>query len=140
MLEIGKYLVYVGKKGSHAVAARFVSGDYRTTSSASHMMSTIGWKSLQYRCQLSKHVMLYRITNKLVTIPTTFFCDYKRPSTRIHDPILPNRQLQSTLPPVYHNSLEPDPARRSHQPYRGHFQDGLPPWSLSTPYHVFTIF
>jgi len=49
-------------------AAHFVSGGYHTTSSVSHMISTIGWKSLQHRRQLSKLVMLYRITNQLVAI------------------------------------------------------------------------
>ena len=44
-------------------AAHFVSGGYHTTSSVSHMISTIGWKSLQHRRQVSKLVMLYRITN-----------------------------------------------------------------------------
>ena len=43
--------------------------DYHTTNSVSHLMSTIGWKSLQHRRQLSKRVMLYRIINQLVVIP-----------------------------------------------------------------------
>ena len=67
-------------------AARFVSGDYHTTSSVSHMMCTIDWKFLQHRHQLSKLVMMYRITNQLVAIHLTFFCHYKIPSPRIHDP------------------------------------------------------
>ena len=49
-------------------AACFVSGDYHTTSSVSHMVCTIGWKSIQHRRQPSKCVTMYRITNKLVAI------------------------------------------------------------------------
>ena len=120
--------------------ARFVRGDYHTTSSVSHMKSTIGWKSLQHRRQLSKCVMLYRITNQLVAIHSTFFCDYKRPLTRINDPILLNRHFEPILIPVYHKTLEPD-LTRSHQPYLGHFQGkGCHPGVLSTPPHVLTIF
>ena len=55
-------------------------------------------------------------------ISSTFFCDYKRPTSQIHDPILPNRHLQPILLPVYHKTLEPDPTQSSHLPYLGHFQ------------------
>ena len=120
-------------------AARFVRGDYHTSSSVSHMMSTIGWKSLQHRRQLSKCVMLYRITNQLVAIPSTFFCDYKRPSTWMHDPILSNRHFEPILLPSTIR-LPQDPTSSSHQPHLGHFQGkGCHPGILSTPQHVFNL-
>ena len=46
--------------------ARFVTGDYRTTSSTSQMIQDLGWPSLQQRRQDAKLVMMYRITYGLV--------------------------------------------------------------------------
>ena len=52
-------------------AARFVTGDYRTTSSASDMISNLGWESLQHRRTEAKLVMMYRITFGLIDITAT---------------------------------------------------------------------
>jgi hypothetical protein len=54
-------------------AARFVKGDYRTTSSTSQMISDLGWPTLQERRVNAKLVMVYRIVHHLIDIPPTFF-------------------------------------------------------------------
>jgi hypothetical protein len=50
-------------------AARFVTGDYRRTSSTSQMIATLGWPTLQQRREETKLVLVYRITHGLVDIP-----------------------------------------------------------------------
>ena len=52
-------------------SAGFVMGDYRTTSSVTAMMTELHWQTLQERRALAKAVMMYRIVNNLVDIPTT---------------------------------------------------------------------
>ena len=52
-------------------AARFVTGDYRTTSSTSQMIQDLGWPSLQQRRQDAKLVMMYRIIYGLLDIPAS---------------------------------------------------------------------
>ena len=54
-------------------AARFVKGDYRTTSSTSQMIADLGWQTLQERRTNSKLVMTYRILHGLVEIPKGMF-------------------------------------------------------------------
>ena len=51
-------------------AARYVKGDYSRKNSVSTMLSNLGWKSLQHRRQAAKATMMYRITNKLIDIPS----------------------------------------------------------------------
>ena len=52
-------------------AARFVTGDYHTTSSTSSMIKQLGWQTLQQRRQYTKVIMVYRIINRLVDIDAT---------------------------------------------------------------------
>ena len=52
-------------------SARFVTGDYRQTSSVSSMLQQLNWPTLQERRATQKTVMMYRIVNHLVAIPTT---------------------------------------------------------------------
>ncbi|XP_052224959.1 uncharacterized protein LOC127840589 [Dreissena polymorpha] len=55
-------------------AARFVKGDYHTTSSTSQMVANLGWQPLAERRFNAKLVMVYRITHFLIDIqPVTFF-------------------------------------------------------------------
>jgi len=42
-------------------AARFVTGDYRTTSSVTLMLEALQWTELQQRRKRAKVIMLYRI-------------------------------------------------------------------------------
>ena len=53
-------------------SARFVMGDYHTTSSVTTMLTTLGWNTLQERRAQAKAVMMYRIVNNLVDIPRTY--------------------------------------------------------------------
>jgi hypothetical protein len=50
-------------------AARFVCGDYRT-SSVTSMLNSLQWDTIQHRRQHLKVIMLYRIINGLVAIST----------------------------------------------------------------------
>ena len=49
-------------------AARFVTGDYRTTSSVTRMLEALQWTKLQQRRKRANVIMLYRIVNHLITI------------------------------------------------------------------------
>ena len=61
-------------------AARFFTGDYKTTSSTSQMITNLGWSSLQQRRIEARLVMMYRITHDLVDIPAA---QYLHPATFI---------------------------------------------------------
>ena len=86
-------------------AARFVTGDYRRTSSVSAMIKTLQWPSLQSRRKTSKAVTMYKIVNdelyvkydKLERLPSAtrirgHSWRYKIPSSNI------NCHLQSFFP------------------------------------------
>ena len=62
-------------------AAKFVTGDYKTTSSTSQMIANLGWSSLQQRRTVARLVMMYRITHDLVDIPVA---QYLHPATVMH--------------------------------------------------------
>ena len=62
-------------------SARFVTGDYKTTSSTSQMITNLGWSSLQQRRIEARLVMMYRITHDLVDIPAA---QYLHPATVMH--------------------------------------------------------
>jgi hypothetical protein len=49
-------------------AARFVTGDYRTTSSVTRMLAALQWTELQQHRKIAKVIMLYRIVNHLIAI------------------------------------------------------------------------
>ena len=65
-------------------AARFVVGDYKTTSSSSQMYRDLEWSSLQQRKEDSKVVLMYRIMYALVDIPATAYLRPIRSMTRGH--------------------------------------------------------
>ncbi|MEW8548097.1 MAG: reverse transcriptase family protein, partial [Candidatus Thiodiazotropha sp.] len=65
-------------------AARFVTGDYHTTSSVSDMINDLGWETLQQRRTQAKLVMMYRITHGLIDIPATQLLHPAALSTRGH--------------------------------------------------------
>ena len=50
-------------------AAQYVMNDYSRESSVTTMLQDLGWNSLQHRRDIAKVTMMYRITNKLITIP-----------------------------------------------------------------------
>ena len=51
-------------------AARFVKGDYRTTSSVTKMMKQLQWQPLQQRRKAAKAVMMNKILKKEIEIPS----------------------------------------------------------------------
>jgi hypothetical protein len=80
-------------------AARFVTGDYRTTSSVTQMVDALQWTELQQRRKRAKVIILYRIVNHLVAISPE---PYLIPrcvvlTTRGHDTrfLLPYSMIQS---------------------------------------------
>ena len=66
-------------------AARFVSNDYRRTSSVTEMISTLGWDTLQKRRDLARLSMMYRILLHLVDIPVEPYLTPSTSMTRGHD-------------------------------------------------------
>ena len=54
-------------------AARFVTGDYRRTSSVSSMLGHLGWEEFHTRRQYGKMALMYRIVNHLVELPASPF-------------------------------------------------------------------
>ena len=65
-------------------AARFVKGDYRTTSSTSQMIKDLGWQPLQNRRQQAKVTMMYRIVYNLIDIPAAQYLHNTTSVTRGH--------------------------------------------------------
>ena len=54
-------------------AARFVTGEYRRTSSVSALIKTLECNPLAHRRAMSRVTMLYRVTHGLVDIPQDHF-------------------------------------------------------------------
>ena len=54
----------------HRRAARLVYSNYQTTSSVSAMLSHLNWMSLQERLAQAKAVMMYRVVNQQIDIPS----------------------------------------------------------------------
>jgi hypothetical protein len=54
-------------------AARFVKGDYHTTSSTSQMIKSLGWQSLEQRRTNAKLVTMYRVVHNLIDNSTEKF-------------------------------------------------------------------
>ena len=50
-------------------AARFVTGDYRYTSSVTAMIESLSWETLQHRRQQANAIMMFRIVHAMVAIP-----------------------------------------------------------------------
>ena len=65
-------------------AARFVHGDYKTTSSTSDMIGRLQWPSLQQRREHAKLVMVYKISHSLIDIPAVMYLHPIVSSTRGH--------------------------------------------------------
>jgi len=66
-------------------AARFVKGDYNTTSSTSQMITDLGWPSLLQRRQQAKLCMMYRIVHELIEIPLPQNLHLRSSTTRGHN-------------------------------------------------------
>ena len=49
-------------------AARFVTGDYRYTSSVTAMIESLSWETLQHRRQQAKAIAMFRIGHAMMAI------------------------------------------------------------------------
>ena len=80
-------------------AARFVTGNYRTTCSVTKMLQDLQWPTLQDRRRKAKVTMLYRTVHHLVAIPSHTYLVPRGASlpTRGHDIrfLLPYSRIQS---------------------------------------------
>ena len=67
-------------------AARFVTGDYRLTTSTTALVKSVGWDPLEKRRLLFQATMLYKIRNKLVnfSIPADIGSQTRSRSQRAH--------------------------------------------------------
>ncbi|KAK3103099.1 hypothetical protein FSP39_016427 [Pinctada imbricata] len=88
-------------------AARFIMGDYHTTSSVTTMMEQLGWRTLQERRAQAKAVMMFRIVNQLVDIPHTYLTP-ARVSVRGHSQRFTVPHTRTT---TYRHSFFPDSIR-----------------------------
>ena len=66
-------------------AARFMSNDYRRSSSVTEMVSTLSWGTLKKRIDLARLSMMYRIVHHLVDIPVEPYVTPSTSITRGHD-------------------------------------------------------
>ena len=66
-------------------AARFVTGNYQRTSSVTQMMQDLSWDNLAERRAKTKVVMLYKIVNHLVDVPSEQYLIPTGSCTRGHD-------------------------------------------------------
>ena len=82
-------------------AARFVVGDYKTTSSTSQMIRDLEWPSLQQRREDSKVALMYRIMYALVDIPHTCALSAVRPADTHSGSQSPSAELTSTDTPSF---------------------------------------
>ena len=66
-------------------AARFVTGDYRLTTSITALVKSIGWDPLEKRRKLSQVTMLSKIRNNLVNfpVPTSIGSHKRDPDPRV---------------------------------------------------------
>lgn len=89
-------------KAVHRCAARFVKGDYHTTSRTSQMTADLGRQTLESRRKQAKVTMMYCIVNRLinfspvVSMPCEF--NHSRQHYPLYSAILPVQPLQATLP------------------------------------------
>ena len=66
-------------------AVRFCHNDYRQTSSVTSMIQNLGWEELQHRRKQYKTIMMYRILNDLINIPTENYLTHSGTTTRGHE-------------------------------------------------------
>ena len=62
-------------------AARYTMNDYKYNSSVTSMLQELGWKTLEDRRKAIDLVMMYKIVNNAVDIPTSPYIEYNRSRT-----------------------------------------------------------
>ena len=65
-------------------AARFVTGDYRYTSSVTAMTESLSWETFQHNRQKAKAIMMFHIVHAMVAIPAFLQLHLLVASTRGH--------------------------------------------------------
>ena len=92
-------------------AARFVTGDYQSTSSVPAMLQQFQWQTVQCRRAYAQRVMMYRIVYNLVDIPAEHHLNgtssNQRPFTTIPGTTHKNYSVQDIILPTSHAPLEP---------------------------------
>lgn len=80
-------------------AARFVTGDYRRTSSVSEMMSSLKWITLEERRNNASLIMFYKIINNLIDINASNYLTPANTQTRGHSSryILPKNRTATYM-------------------------------------------
>ena len=93
-------------------AARFVTGDYRTTSNPSQMIADLKWEPLyQLKGQLQTgngvphHVWTYRHSS--ATVSASISIEHSRPHFALHDSLLQDRCLLEFIFPISNQAMEP---------------------------------
>jgi len=66
-------------------AARFVTGDFRLTSSVTQMLTNLKWDSLNHRRNVSKLQMMYKIIHEIVDLTLPDYITLNRRVTRGHE-------------------------------------------------------
>ena len=66
-------------------AARFVIGDFRSTSSVTQMLTTLKWNSLNYRRNMLRLQMMYKIIHHIVDLTLPECITFNRGITRGHE-------------------------------------------------------
>lgn len=94
-------------------AARFVTGDYHRSSSVTRMLEDLDWPTLRERRAENKAIIMYRIVNNMVAIPSQyliptataitghnhrFFLPYARSQTYQHSFFPSSIRLWNKLP------------------------------------------
>ena len=81
-------------------AAKFVTGDYRLTTSATGLIKSIGWDPLEKRRLQSQFTMLYEIRNNLAISTNLHRAQTRSRSSRTHSyayPVPPTRNKCTQL-------------------------------------------
>ena len=88
-------------------AARFVTGDYRYTSSVTAMTESLLWETLQHKRQQDNAIMMFRIVHVSLSTTSTIGCCFKRPPDQVKNPILQDQYIQRAILPVKYQTVEP---------------------------------
>eukprot|EP00745_Piridium_sociabile_P038619 TRINITY_DN7074_c0_g1_i3.p1 TRINITY_DN7074_c0_g1~~TRINITY_DN7074_c0_g1_i3.p1 ORF type:complete len:816 (+),score=128.54 TRINITY_DN7074_c0_g1_i3:312-2759(+) len=88
-------------------SARYIYNDFRTTSSVTSMIERLGWDTLQERRAHARVIMMYRIVNGLIAIPSTML----QPTTSMARGHSQRFFVPFTRTDTYRHSFSPDAIR-----------------------------
>ena len=93
-------------------AARFLTGDYRTTSCITAMVDSLSWEPPANQGHYDVSYITCHCSHTNCTTPPALWCCHKRSSVQIKGTILPDQHIQELLLPVNHQTVGPA-ARRT---------------------------